>query len=68
MNEAITAFYKVRGVRGIHKKPSTSELLDWIKAIQVSSTDVNKIQSEIPMAGVLLKKNEDLDILKKNIK
>ena len=45
------------------KKPSTSEVLDWIQALQLSGIDPQRIADEIPYAGVLLKKNEDLDVL-----
>ena len=48
----------------IQKKPSTSELIDWIQALITSGVDVGKIVEEMPYPGVLLKKNEDLDTLK----
>ena len=47
----------------IQKKPSTSELLDWLQALIISGTSVGKIKDEIPFAGVLLKKNQDIDIM-----
>ena len=46
------------------KKPSTSELLDWIQALQISGVDVKKIKDTIPYIGVLLKKNQDIDVVK----
>lgn len=64
VDQAIRAFYDIREMRGIMKKPSTSELLDWIQALQISGIDVNRIGQEIPYAGVLLKKNQDLDTLR----
>jgi MoxR-like ATPases len=67
LDQVIDAFYWVRGLDHLHKKPSTSELLDWIVALKISGFDTDRIKKEIPFAGVLLKKNEDLDILNDNL-
>ncbi|MEG1315110.1 MAG: MoxR family ATPase [Anaerovoracaceae bacterium] len=64
MNQAMDAFYKIREMRQIQKKPSTSELLDWIQALQISGVDISDMGKEIPFIGVLLKKNQDIDIAK----
>ena len=48
----------------IQKKPTTSELLDWIQALSVSGIDINEITEHIPYIGVLLKKNQDIDTVK----
>ena len=65
LSSALAAFYEVREIRGLHKKPSTSELLDWIRALRYSGIEESRIEKEIPFAGVLLKKNEDLDLLQR---
>ncbi|MBO5564706.1 MAG: MoxR family ATPase [Lachnospiraceae bacterium] len=65
LDQAIAAFYWVRSLPSIQKKPSTSELIDWIRALTYSGIPYKKIMEEIPFAGVLLKKNEDLDQLEK---
>lgn len=64
VNEAMKAFYDIRDMREIQKKPSTSELLDWLQALQISGIDIRRITDEIPYVGVLLKKNQDIDIAK----
>ena len=64
--QAIDAFYRLRGMTAIQKKPSTSELLDWVQALTLSGIDVTKITEELPFVGVLLKKNEDLAVLQAN--
>ncbi|MDO4860602.1 MAG: MoxR family ATPase [Bacillota bacterium] len=64
VERAMKAFYKIRELDDIQKKPSTSELIDWIQALITSGVDVGKIVKEMPYPGVLLKKNEDLDTLK----
>ena len=61
---AMNAFYAIRDMRQIQKKPSTSELLDWIQALRISGVDVKKIEEHIPHVGVLLKKNQDIDTVR----
>ena len=63
LHQALESFYAVRALRGLQKKPSTSELIDWIQALQIGGIDAARIEKEMPFAGVLLKKNEDLDSL-----
>lgn len=59
MREAIKRFYWIREVDGLRKKPSTSELIDWIKALALGGLNVDKISSEIPFLGTLLKNEQD---------
>jgi MoxR-like ATPases len=61
--QAMEAFYWIREMKEIQKKPSTSELLDWLQALMLSGIPLDKIKSEIPFAGVLLKKNQDIDTM-----
>lgn len=63
INQTIAAFYYVRSLKDIQKKPSTSEIIDWIQALTISGISLEKITKEIPFAGVILKKNEDIDAL-----
>ena len=63
LKQALESFYALRALRGLQKKPSTSELIDWVQALQIGGIPVDKIEKEMPFAGVLLKKNEDLDTL-----
>ncbi|MDO4961987.1 MAG: MoxR family ATPase [Eubacteriales bacterium] len=65
VSQAMTAFYMIRNLRGIDKKPSTSELIDWIRALSVSGVDPVLIETQIPFAGVLLKKDKDIETLGK---
>ncbi len=62
---AVNAFYNIRKLPGLQKKPSTSELLDWVQALTVGGIDPRIIEKEIPLPGVLLKKDNDLEIWKK---
>ena len=63
LNQAMEAFYKIRSMKELQKKPSTSELLDWLQALILTNMDVSRIISEIPYVGVLLKKNQDIDTM-----
>ena len=63
LNAALKTFYNLRNVPGLQKKPATSELIDWIRALTISGIPVEKIEKSLPFAGVLLKKNEDLNLL-----
>ena len=61
---AMRAFYQVGDLPTVAKKPSTSELLDWLQALRLGGVDPEKIEAELPYAGILLKKNEDLTAVK----
>ena len=66
LNASIKAFYAIRNLPTIQKKPATSELVDWIRALTIGGISPERIEREIPFAGVLLKKNEDLDTLERS--
>lgn len=65
LKNVLDAFYWVRSVRDVRKKPSTSELIDWIRALLISGIATDHLKEELPFLGVLLKKDEDLDAVKK---
>ena len=64
MKNAMDTFYSIRTIRDIRKKPSTSELIDWINALQLGGISADRIKKELPFIGVVVKKDEDLDIVK----
>lgn len=63
LGRAMDAFYQIRSMRDIQKKPSTSELLDWLQALRLSGISLERIEEEFPFIGVLLKKNQDIDVV-----
>ena len=63
VKQALAAFYWVRQLRDIEKKPSTSELVDWLRALIAGGVDPERLETEIPFAGVLVKKDKDLRAL-----
>lgn len=66
VEQALAAFYWVRGLKQVEKKPSTSELVDWLRALVAGGVKPEQITEKIPFAGVLLKKDKDLQALQKN--
>jgi MoxR-like ATPase len=68
LREALEAFYKVRDVRGLKKKPSTSELLDWIKLLLAEDIPPEVLRGEDsrnaipPLYGALLKNEQDVHL------
>lgn len=68
LTEALNAFYKVRDVRGLKKKPSTSELLDWIKLLLAEDIPLSVLRGDNaksaipPLYGALLKNEQDVHL------
>jgi MoxR-like ATPase len=59
---ATQAFYWLRDVPGLQKKPSTSELIDWVQALECGGVDHESIVARLPFMGVLLKKDRDVEV------
>jgi MoxR-like ATPase len=66
VREALTVFYDIRDVPGLKKKPSTSELLDWLKLLMHEELPLDVLQSRDPkklippLHGALLKNEQDV--------
>lgn len=63
LKESLIRFYWIRQHDMLRKKPSTSELIDWIQALREGGISTAKIEKELPFLGTLLKKKEDVDLL-----
>ena len=68
LTQVLEAFYRIRQLPSIKKKPSTSEIIDWIRALVHGGVDPSRVVKEVPYLGVLLKKNEDMDALRRTWK
>lgn len=66
LQSAMEVFYQIRGLRDIRKKPSTSELIDWINALMLGGISADTIKSALPFIGVVVKKDEDLETVRHN--
>ena len=60
ISQIVSRFYFVRQHNELRKKPSTSELLDWIKALTVSGIDADELERRLPFLGILLKTEDDI--------
>ena len=65
LREALKKFYWIREFDMLRKKPSISELIDWLQALIISGISSKDVEKEIPFLGTLLKKQEDIDLLQK---
>ncbi|MFC1995176.1 AAA family ATPase [Chloroflexota bacterium] len=61
LRETQKVFYSLREIEDFRKKPSTSELIDWIRALLAGGVSHEDISKEIPFIGTLLKKETDYD-------
>ena len=70
LKESLEVFYSLRDVNGIKKKPSTSELLDWIKLLVIDDIDPETIRTDSSKAipqlyGALLKNEQDVHMFER---
>ena len=65
LNAAMDVFYHIRSLRDIRKKPSTSELIDWVNALQLGGNPTAMIKEKLTFIGVVVKKDEDLELVRK---
>lgn len=67
LKNAMDVFYAIRQLRDIRKKPSTSELIDWVNALQIGGISADRIRAELPFVGVIVKKDEDLETVRQKL-
>jgi len=71
VNEALTVFFDMREVPGLKKKPSTSELLDWIKLLMIEDIPPDALKAKDarqlipPLHGALLKNEQDVHLFER---
>jgi MoxR-like ATPase len=71
VSEALTTFYRMRDVPGLKKKPSTSELLDWLKLLLSEDIDPETLREKNPnklvppLHGALLKNEQDIQLFER---
>jgi MoxR-like ATPase len=61
LRQVLLRFYWLRDLPELRKKPSTSELIDWIAALRRGGVSTESIESELPFLGVLMKRENDLE-------
>ena len=71
MREALEVFFEIRDVAGLKKKPSTSELLDWLKLLMAEDISPETLRGKDPskimppLAGALLKNEQDVHLFER---
>jgi MoxR-like ATPase len=65
LDAALDRFFALRRRQGLRKKPSTSELVDWLAVLVAAGLDPERVRAEDPFLGVLLKQEQDLNPGKK---
>ncbi len=63
IDQAVVAFYELRATPRLRKRPSTSELVDWITVLMSAGVGKERLVRELPFLGVLLKKEQDVELL-----
>jgi MoxR-like ATPase len=63
IDQTLRVFFDIRANTRLRKRPSTSELIDWIAALKRAGVDEVKLDRELPFLGVLLKKEQDIAAL-----
>ena len=68
LDDALELFFSLRATPRLRKKPSTSELIDWICALKKAGVDLSKVGHGIPFLGTLLKTEADVELVAKRAK
>ncbi|HFC30621.1 MAG TPA: ATP-binding protein, partial [Oceanospirillales bacterium] len=67
----LDVFFQLREIPGLKKKPSTSELIDWIKLLLADNIPLDLLQNKSikeaipPLYGALLKNEQDVDLIQR---
>lgn len=71
LREALEVFFELRQINGIKKKPSTSELIDWLKLLKAEGIDPEQLSAQgkrkeiPPLCGALMKNEQDVNMLER---
>jgi MoxR-like ATPase len=71
VRDALTTFYRLRETQGLKKRPSTSELLDWLKLLMAEDVDLATLREKDPrksippLHGALLKNEQDVHLFER---
>jgi MoxR-like ATPase len=63
-HQVLEAFYALRNIDDLRKKPSTSELIDWLRALNAAGLTSDEMVRELPFLGSLLKRETDYQFVK----
>jgi MoxR-like ATPase len=60
VDQALHIFYQLRDLTRLRKRPSTSELVDWLAVLKAAGVKELKLDEALPFVGALLKREQDL--------
>ncbi len=60
LEQALHVFYELRNMTRLRKRPSTSELIDWLAVLKAAGMTSSTLEKELPFIGALLKREQDL--------
>jgi hypothetical protein len=60
VDQALGVFFQIRAMTRLRKRPSTSELIDWIAVLKKAGIAEVRLEKELPFLGALLKKEQDI--------
>jgi MoxR-like ATPase len=61
LQQSLERFYELRRIETLRKKPSTSELIDWLQALVAAGVTAEQLEDKLPFLGVLIKKETDIE-------
>jgi MoxR-like ATPase len=67
LGAALEAFYVLRSFQGLQKRPTTSELIDWVQALVIAGIPAERVLADLPFLGVVLKTPQDLEIARRHL-
>jgi MoxR-like ATPase len=65
LEQVLERFYALRRIDALRKRPSTSELIDWLQALIAGGVTTVQLEDRLPFLGVLLKKESDVEVVLK---
>ena len=63
LEQVLVKFYWLREQKELRKRPSTSELIDWITALLRAGVNPAQLEAELPFMGALLKNEQDTKVI-----
>jgi MoxR-like ATPase len=67
LGAALEAFSLLRAFDGLQKRPSTSELIDWVQALVIAGVPAARVTAELPFLGVVLKTPHDIEMARRHM-
>ena len=67
LGAALEAFFVLRSFEGLQKRPTTSELIDWVQALVIAGVPADRVVADLPFLGVVLKTPQDVEMARRHV-